>query len=51
MSELSTNLAKARARDFSSQLALNSNTDTNDTIGPTAMNLREKTYLGGIHES
>ena len=45
MSELGTNLAKARATGFSSQRALNSNADTNDTIGPTVMNLSAKTYL------
>src|SRR5499427_10314385 len=45
MSERSTNLAKARATGFSSQRALNSNADTNDTIGPTVMNLKAKTYL------
>ena len=45
MSELTTNLAKARARDSFSQPTLSSNTDTNETVASTVMNLKAKTYL------
>jgi thiosulfate dehydrogenase (quinone) large subunit len=44
MSELTTNLAKARATDSFSQPTLSSNRDTNKTVG-TTVNLKEKTYL------